>query len=356
MPSELITCMKEKGKRIIAPILFYSGYYGLQLSRLRDKAPILMYHRVSNVNQGDGLHMGFEIGVTKDNFNAQMKYIKEKMNPVPLSDIVKYISIGNTIPERTVAVTFDDGYEDNYINAYPILKKYSIPATVFIACGFIESAEIFWWDKIGEIIKKTSSNIIDTAILDSFSNDPMGYRQKISLDNINNREKAWSTLTTLLKQLDNKRIREVISILQAHLRVREEDIDSVAHRLLTWSQIDEMSNNGIEFGAHTVSHSNLAKISDVIEVKKEIEVSKKYLEEKINKPVHGFAYPYGLRKDYNEAIKKMAIDAGFLYVCTAETGILHTKSDVYELYRISMPNFPLPLSLQMISKYRTPHK
>ena len=80
-------------------------------------------------------------------FENQMRYLSKKYNPISLERMAQHIQNEMSLPSKAVAVTFDDGYQDNYENAYPILKKYHIPATFFLTTSFIGTGEIPRWDK-----------------------------------------------------------------------------------------------------------------------------------------------------------------------------------------------------------------
>ena len=92
------------------------------------------------------------------------------MYPVSVYDLVRCIMNKKELPLNAVAITFDDGYEDNYRKAYPILKKYNIPATIFLTTGYIGTSKIFWWDMLGEIIKKSAAPFVDMNIFKEFVN------------------------------------------------------------------------------------------------------------------------------------------------------------------------------------------
>lgn len=103
------------------------------------KAIILMYHRV-NILPG----YIFPISVTQDNFRNHMAYLRQSFNPIRLEDLA--IAVKNkSIPRGAVAVTFDDGYADNYFNALPILKEFQFPATIFVSSGYIDKKNEYWW-------------------------------------------------------------------------------------------------------------------------------------------------------------------------------------------------------------------
>src|SRR5436190_18184559 len=109
--------------------------------RLSRRFQILAYHKVSPDN-----HPFFE-PVHPKRFEQQIRFLKKCFNVMPLGELVHRSQQGD-IPARAVAVTFDDGYEDNYGYAFPILKKYGVPATIFIATGMIETGNVLWHDRV----------------------------------------------------------------------------------------------------------------------------------------------------------------------------------------------------------------
>src|SRR3972149_1380657 len=333
------TNIKDKLKYIICSLLFYTGYLNHKLSKQRDKAIILMYHRINN--------NGYKIGIHKNNFEKQMEYIREKMSPVPLLDIAEWISKGKLIPPGAVAVSFDDGYEDNFLNAYPILRRFDIPATIFLTTGHIGSRKIFWWDRVFEIIRKTKKDLIDLRDFQRFAEKPINSFDILRLNTWQKRVYAYKVVARFFQTLQIKKIPEATDLLQGILEVEDSDIEVPS--MLNWQQIKEMSNNGIEFGAHTVNHPVLARI-DSDEIVKEILQSKEVIEKNIHKAIFGFAYPYGLKAHFNERVKEIIKNSGFCYICSAETGMISANSNVYELNRISMPNASLPLSVWAIYK------
>ncbi|OGT08076.1 MAG: hypothetical protein A2V89_04560, partial [Gammaproteobacteria bacterium RBG_16_37_9] len=278
------TFIKGNLKKIICPFLYYTGYFDHRLRKQKEKAIILMYHRIHE--KGDGA------GVNKGAFERQMEFIKRKMIPIPLTDISAWLSKRKPLPPRAIAITFDDGYEDNFANAYPILRKFDIPATIFLTTGHIETTKVFWWDKVNEIIRKTKKPFIHLKDFQDFIKDGyMHSAESIRLNTMKEKICAMKTVQELFKTFEYNRVNEAVALLQKILDVEEREIECPP--MLNWHQIREMSNNGIDFGAHTVTHVNLSGVSSG-QAEEEINDSKKIIEENINKPVYGFAYPYGL--------------------------------------------------------------
>ncbi|MFA5124395.1 MAG: polysaccharide deacetylase family protein [Patescibacteria group bacterium] len=121
------------------------------LPALPNRAVILMYHSV-----GDN---GRFFTVESQDFSAQLAYLKQqRYNIVSLSALLDYLTAGK-IPPRTVAITFDDGYTDNYSIAFPLLKKYNFPATIFLATG-LPSIDLPLLDK-DQVSEMAASGLID---------------------------------------------------------------------------------------------------------------------------------------------------------------------------------------------------
>jgi len=109
---------------------------------------ILMYHHVTDRDEVFLPH------VTARVFGRQMEYLKREYRVRGLDELMEMVGRGEKIPARSVAITFDDGYEDVYLNAFPVLKRYDLPSTVFVSTGFIDSDRLPWTDELGFLFKK----------------------------------------------------------------------------------------------------------------------------------------------------------------------------------------------------------
>ena len=91
----------------------------------------------------------------RDTFEAQMSYLATSYVVLGFSQAIERLQSGN-LPKKSVVVTFDDGYRDNYEYALPILKKYAIPATFFVVTDALEQRIRLWWDEVAEAIRLLS--------------------------------------------------------------------------------------------------------------------------------------------------------------------------------------------------------
>jgi len=151
----------------ISYVANYSGIFNvyafLRRYFTKSQVAILMYHRVCPKKDE------FHISINSEIFEKQMKYFSEKYELLSLNELVNYIKLKKSYPKKAIVITFDDGYKDNYLFAYPILQKYSIPATIFLATGYIGSGRLFWTDKVRYLIHHTSIKKINLEGLGSYS-------------------------------------------------------------------------------------------------------------------------------------------------------------------------------------------
>jgi len=230
---------------------------------------------------------------------------------------------GNRFPQDAVVITFDDGYRDNYLYAYPILQKYGAHATTFLATGYIDSDRLFWWDRLGYAIHKTP--------LERLSLNGLGVH---SLKSVHERTVALRTISSRLKELPDDEKNMAIEEL-----VRKAGLDAppemVRGMVLSWEEVREMARNGIAFGAHTMHHPILTRLSPD-ETTREIVQSQRHIQEKVDVPVNTFAYPNGWPSDYDESTKAILRENHFTCaVSYAPSRLVYQGADPYDLGRIS---------------------
>lgn len=275
---------------------------------------ILVYHRVNDDKDP------FFPAVPTDVFANQMDYISSHYNIFSLEEAIERMK-REDVPDNAVVVTFDDGYKDNYLNASPILCKLLIPATIFVATDAIGSKRILWHDRVFSAFRESPM-----SFLDGFGNRPKGY----SLVTLEEKLYAQREILYFLQSLNDRERLFWIDRLVEKLRVT--DRKQTPDLMLTWEEIQSMHEGGIFFGAHTVTHSILSKLS-TNKAREEIYGAKRILEEKLGIPVKTFAYPNGRREDFNEATKDLLREAGYLCALTTIPGTNETGQDLFELRR-----------------------
>ncbi len=234
--------LKKIIKIVVCIVVTYTGYRYISRNKANKNGfTILTYHSISN-------EVEFDETVTPEEFERQLQYIEENYKVIPLEEAIEYLQTDFEKVSGSIVITFDDGYSDNYYNAYPLLKKHNVPATIFLISGFIKS-------------------------------------------NVS--------------------------------------------KYLSPSQIHEMKNNNISFGAHTISHRILTSLTNE-EVVREISGSKDMLESQLGQRINFFAYPVGTRVDFNDEIVEIVKACKYSCACSNMYVMNGKNADIFALKRIGI--------------------
>lgn len=230
-------------------------------------------------------------------------------------------------PENVVILTVDDGYRDFYSLAYPLLKKYGMPATVFITAGFASGEIWFWWDKLRYVLsrlKKGGARFLYQGRTFSLNG---GSREQLN--------KTWDELSAYCVGLPEEGKKEFVESLAKSVGVHVPADAPEQFGPMSWSQIADVSNNGVEIGSHTKSHPILSGICGR-ELDEEIKDSKLEIEGKIGKKVRTFAHPNGQPQDYNKNVFDALQRASYDCAVAAHDRISSTNGK-YAITRMSIP-------------------
>ena len=305
------------------------------------KAIVLMYHRVCHVKTDP-----WQLAVSPNNFETQIKEIKKKFNVLPLSNLVEQYSIGKIEP-KSVYITFDDAYRDNFLNAKPVLEKYNCPATFFIPTHFVGKQQLFWWDELEYIFLHSITLPINLTL----TIDENMYTYHIEGEQLTkqvrlkqqswiwpnppptNRCKIYLELWELLKPLSYTKIFEIIDIVRKWANYTPSQRPE--NYPMNQEELNNLANNELfALGIHTMTHPALACHSAEIQ-SSEIAGSKDYLIVKGYPQINAIAYPYG---DYNDetlsVVKKNNIPLGF----TTQDAAITKNSSPLRLGRVQITN------------------
>lgn len=316
------------------------GIQRLQL-RLRPRCLILVYHRIAELSADP-----WSLAVTPAHFAEHLAVLRSKTSPLTLTELFAQRA------ERRrsawpVAVTFDDGYADNLLNAIPELKRENIPATLFLISGPAGRTVEFWWDDLERILLMPGT--LPERLCLHLSAGPREWslqhaatyteadaqqycRWRAWNDPPTPRHFLYRSLWELLHGLSEAARSEVLKQLYAWAGIGAEVRPT--HRGMSEHEVRVLAQEPlIEVGAHTVTHSVLAKLPRR-QQEEEIMTCKTDLENLTGKSVVTFAYPYGQRTDYNEETMRIVQDAGFSLACVNYPGLVTAITDPYQLPRM----------------------
>lgn len=288
---------KTIARKIIFPSITALGVEKLLSLTSKNKRMILMYHGVVP-------HPDFSIGaghIDSAQFENHLKYLKKNFNVVSTSELFEMYR-KNIIPSKpAIAITFDDGYENNYTFAFPLLKKYNLPATFFIATQCIEDENaVLWYDRLYFIKNKVKFPEID------FSNANVSESRKISVKKC----RSNSEFVDFFKYLSTAEKEEFFKIIKMKINYEEiiKKSDRGLWKMMDKQQLYEVANTkGMELGSHSHSHPNLGEIQSDDAIN-ELRKSKILLEQVTGKKVVSIAFPDG---NYTEDVKKASRELGY---------------------------------------------
>lgn len=279
---------------------------------------VLTYHRVDEPADRPWLDPSL-ISATPEVFDEQMRYLSTHHTIVTIADIIAALETrnGNDLPERAVAVTFDDGYFDFEEHAWPILKQYRIPVTLFVPTAYPDQPErTFWWDDLYHAIQSTPRE-------DSL-NSPIGL---LPLSNTS-RNQTYKRLKVYLKTLKHA---DAISTVKQICK--ELGVQPTTNCILGWDSLRKLANEGVTLGAHTRTHPLMNRVT-LKEALNEVLGSSHDLERELGSTLPIFAYPSG---EFSDEVAIMLAREGFKLAFTTSRGINNIKHiDPLRMRRINV--------------------
>ena len=300
----------------------FHGAGGMMPFRLLQRAGlrILVYHRFNQPASG-----------VQAALSRQCDYIRSHYRPMTLSAVAEHLEEQRAFPPRALAVTVDDGYRDFFDAAYPVFQKFGIPVTVFLTTGFLDGECWLWIDQLRYLFEHAARR-------DPLQSPP--FPRDCRLDAPEQRVRSAREVKQAMKSLPNAERLRLLASLPGVLGSSLPESVPESCAPLTWDQVRLMRRNGVEFGAHTVTHPILAAISDGAEVRSELSASKKRIEEELQEPVWHFAYPNGRLEDISDCARKTAAE-GFRTAVTTQYGHVTPRDDRFLLKRMVVePDLP----------------
>jgi len=289
---------------------------------------IMIFHRI--LDEPDFMRPG---ETDKLRFTWQMDLLAKYFNVLPFAEAITRLQ-DKTLPARAVCVTFDDGYADNYLNALPILQQSGLPATFFIASGYLDGGRM-WNDSVIEAVRNSPKAQLDLTNLE------LGIYNIVSAD-----QKAYaaSDIITKIKHLDPKVRQQYTDYI-----AQQSGVDLPDNLMMTTQQLQQLHASGMEIGGHTVSHPIIAKITDA-ELEKELSTNKQTLENILGTQLHFFAYPNGKPGlDYLPQQVDIIKQQGYEAAVSTEWAVASSNSDLWQLPRFTpWDTHPVKFMIRMI--------
>lgn len=284
---------------------------------------VLMYHRILPVE--DIRYHLEEPGmiVTPDTFAMHLRQLKQYFDLMDLSDWLSLREQGQPLPQRACAITFDDGWHDNYEFALPLIKHEKTPITLFTVVEKISTDFQFWPNLISALLASNA--------LSAMKKHPLFERalsQIPAIADSNNREYMAAVINTLKQNNDA----EIFSAL-AEIDWQKQLSFELPRGLMNWEEVQTMANSGlVKLGSHTCTHRRLNADLSKADVIHEIVDSKSILAERVKNSVNIFCFPNG---DYNKDTLDTVRET-YAAAVTTKRGIVNTQTSAHQLVRIGL--------------------
>lgn len=343
--------MKSLLKILIATLFYYSGLFlivKLWNYMSGKRLTILTFHRITN-EQPSRIGGLPSISLSLMNFESLINFVLKHYIVISQQEYLEFIRKGKKMRANYLILSFDDAYKEVQENALVILKKYKLPAIIFVPTGIIDDGGIFWWDAA-------------YGLLSSSRDDPQ-VREYLNAQPESDSIRTLKNITSTSKSTRDQAIYDFLEKMQNFSEdLRQEYVDCILKMydeiglskfhistVLDWQGIQELCHAGIEVGSHTRNHRFLSTLSSD-EITAELVESKSQLEKHTGLPVTSFAYPGG---KYNDQVIRLVKKVGYVCAFSADSGINRFQDRMYNLRRINIWDYNVSGSFSKFSKAHT---
>jgi len=252
---------------------------------------IIMYHRINADSSVSSIDPQL--------FYQQIQHLKKYYRVVPIEQLIEQSKTDRLAP-NTVAITFDDGYQDFYHVIWPILRELQVPASLYVTTAFIDDEQWLWPDLLKYIFIHAKTKTIVFDSLGSLSIDPTNFMD------------VWNRVADFLLPMSAEHRQQLLDDLarQCHVELPKQPIHP--YTSLSWTQLNEMYRQGLDVGSHTVSHPLLSRLTKE-QIHDELESSALKIKQRMGFMPKGLCYPNGRLEDVNSAVINTAMDVGYDY-------------------------------------------
>jgi peptidoglycan/xylan/chitin deacetylase (PgdA/CDA1 family) len=291
---------------------------------------ILAYHSVSDYRNESFRYVDPGVVVSPAGFERQVAFLSQHYAIVSMDEVTDWVRGRRQFSRPAVAITFDDGYRDNYLHAYPILKKYRGTASFNVVTDAIGATAPLWTAELRAVVYRARQQGVTRSRIGSTAIDLSG--DAVTTQSL---RMLTRSLRSLDKQARREMLREITRTLIGPSGEATGDV-LTGDVMMSWDELREMARGGMTIGSHSASHPALPEIP-VAEVAREIADSKAKLEEELQTPAAHFVYPNpGKGIHVNEVVKALVRDAGYLTARTSVKGSVARGGDLFELNGINI--------------------
>lgn len=322
----MLPALKQTAKAALQQYVFSAHKTGLVRVDLpgRERVSILAYHSVCPADDPYLPYIGHNLSIAPEAFERQIAYLTRHYEIGDLSTLAARIAGGYDGNRPLLALTFDDGYRDNYRYAFPILRRHGVPATFFLTTDCIDGGTPLWAMRAAYILLNSARQTLRAQSADL----------ELDLRTPAARRTSLRALKLALSALPRAEREQILHELMHEAGIPDDDF--LRGAMLRWQEVKELRDAGMEIGAHTRSHPSLPYIP-ALEAEDEVKGSKSALESVLGEPVVHFCYPNPAgRPNFNKALSASLRASGFTTSVTSQTGYVNMGESLFEMRRIGI--------------------
>jgi len=320
--------------RVVSSLAYYSGLINFLRFLGRDSIKIILYHSIdaeeSNFTRGTGMR------VTPDVFEKHMIYIQKHYTVISVRELVESLEAGKSLRNK-LAVTFDDGFADNLLNAFPVLERLGLPATIFLNTGNAGNGRLNWIQELCYLVNTVGAFTVASKLASVRDDFKMESHKNGNLSDTDIHRKMQDYLAYSIDKLERETIVDRLYDSSGIERDKVPGRDTV---FLNWEQVGLMAGNGISFGNHGVSHSPLSTMQPE-EQEAEIRDSQQLISDNLGCEFLPFSYPFGQARDIPSEGVDLIKDSGHSCALTAMPTLNQPGVSPYKLGRIPVCDIPV---------------
>jgi peptidoglycan/xylan/chitin deacetylase (PgdA/CDA1 family) len=310
-------------KRIIKRSVVTSGVLRIAKNFVDPSITVLRYHSIQEDQKQNDALINTSIVHSLSLFAKQMEIVASRYTPVSMDEILSLLEHGKSFPENAVAVTFDDGFTDNFSVAGPVLRRFSIPATFYITVNSIVSRDLPWFCRIRHAFETTRKK--------SFFDATDGVAR--SMVSSEGSYAVFRVVANRCAALSRTKLADYVKVIENELEVVSPIVPDL---MMNWEQIKSLHNDGHIIGSHTMTHPNVAHI-EPDEQEWELNESKRILESELGVDCNHFSYPHPtLTPHWTDRTIIETKRAGYKMATTTTYGMVRKGDDPLAIKRVAV--------------------
>jgi peptidoglycan/xylan/chitin deacetylase (PgdA/CDA1 family) len=291
-----------------------------------------MYHRVLTTDEMACTSSAAGIVVSRNTFQQHLAFLSRHFTVLRPEMFLDHLRARKAFPTASCLITFDDGWSDNYSNAYPLLKQAGVSATIFLPTAFIDTPRQFWQERMTRLLMQLHKILCSNTAAPVIKVGQQDLRDLLR----GSPDKARGAIDQFVRSFKNQSMSEIDQLLEdleSTVNTRRRDtMDAGLDGFMNWDQIRRMAADGIAFGSHAVTHRLLDQL-ELPAVEVELTESRAVIEQHIEKPVNLLAYPNG---NHNPDVARCAERCGYAAAFTTRPGSVSAMDNPYTLVRVNV--------------------